>query len=37
MCVYIYIVFKNPIKGDGWDPIDRYNPATFLCLFQDRT
>ena len=37
--VYIHIciaVLSNYQEGESWYPIDQFNPATFLCLFQTR-
>ena len=36
--VYICIAIGDPaIKKGGWNPINQFNPAIFLCLFQART
>ena len=39
--VYICIAVGDPVssyqEGRIWDPIIRFNPATFLCLYQART
>jgi len=40
---YRLFIFVLPLeiqlsrRGEGCDPINRLNPATFLCLFQART
>jgi len=35
--VYIFIVIGDPIIRVGFDPINRFNPATVLCLSQAMT
>ena len=30
------VCIGNP-RGEGWNPINPFNPTTFLCLFQVRT
>jgi hypothetical protein len=34
---YICITVGDPIINRGWYPINRFNPATFVCLSQART
>jgi hypothetical protein len=37
--IYICIVVGDPVirgGGGGWNPINQFKPATFLCLSQDR-
>jgi hypothetical protein len=38
MFVYLCIGIKDPItkEGEGWDSIDWFNPATFVCLSEAR-
>jgi len=32
--LYMYYLFS---RGLYWDPINRFNPATFLCLSKAKT
>ena len=36
-CLYLYCRWiPNYQEGEGWDPINRFNPATFVYLYQAR-
>jgi len=35
--IYVFPLEIQLSRGEGWDPINRFNPATFLCLFKART
>ena len=39
LCLYIYCCWGSNYREGmiAWDPINRYSPATFLCLSQART
>ena len=38
VCLYVYYCWRSSYqKEEGWDPINWFNPVTFLCLFQART
>ena len=34
--IYVLLLEIQLSRGGGWDPINRLNPATFLCLAQHR-
>ena len=36
LLIYVLSFGYLVIKRDGWDPINQFNPATFLCLSQAR-
>jgi len=38
-CLLIYVLSLEIYlaRADGWDPINRFNSATFVCLSQART
>ena len=35
--IYVLLLEIQLSRGEGWDPINRFNPATSLCLSQART
>ena len=40
-CRFLFFVYMLPLeiqlsRGQGWDPINWFNPTTFLCLSQAR-
>jgi hypothetical protein len=37
LLIYVLPLEIQLSRGEGWDPINRFNPATFLCLSQART
>jgi hypothetical protein len=44
MCRFVYSFAINLLsleiplsRGEGWDPINRFNPATLLCRSKTRT
>ena len=37
-CLYMHCRLEIHVsRGEGWDPINRFNPVTLLCLSQART
>jgi hypothetical protein len=34
--MYVLSLDIQLLRGNGCDPTNRFNPATFLCLFQAR-
>ena len=37
LLIYVLPLEIQLSRGEGWDPINRFNSATFLCLSQART
>ena len=37
LCIYILTLEIQFSRGEGWDAINCFNPATFVCLSQPRT